>query len=65
MLAITFLPRANINLGKEKGIGLFSQLTKMEKDENKTKQNKTKQGQYSRLCRMYLLINETDFRAQK
>ena len=63
MLAITFLPRANINLGKEKGIGLFSQLTKMEKDE--TKQNKTKQGQYSRLCRMYLLINETDFRAQK
>ena len=37
MPAITFLPRANINLGKEKGIGLFFQLTKMEKAEKKKK----------------------------
>ena len=40
--AITFLPRANISLGKEKGIGLFSQLTKMEKDGEKKKKKQTK-----------------------
>ena len=35
------MPRANINLGKEKGIGLFFQLTKMEKAEKKKKKTKT------------------------